>query len=157
MRWGALAIKSLAALLGFMSLVPSALAAPQASFEAGADGRVRLVGDGWRPGDQLAFTLGRDRFEAFVDSAGGFEVATGLASFKGPMAVRHLGRMEAMLPAAARPHPLALWLAQAFLTGAAYAGVLVLVAFGAHLVGRRRYAARHDSWPRGLARPARRR
>lgn len=149
-------IAGLVAQLALLGTVPVALAAPQASLEANPDGTLRVVGDGWRPGDQLALISGQNRFEAFVDSAGGFEVATGLPRLHGTLAVRLVARMEATTFTAAPAHPLAVWFAQSLLMGSTYAGILLCIAIIASYLGRR-YAARHDSWPRGLARPAQRR
>ena len=153
-------VAGLVAQLCLFGQVNVSMAAPQASLEASPDGTLRVVGDGWRPGDQLALIFGQHRFEAFVDSAGGFEVTTGLPQLQGALAVHHVARMEATTFTTPQVHPLAVWFAQSLLLGCTYAGVLVSLAVGFFAVARqvlkRRYAARHDNWPRGLARPAER-
>lgn len=143
--------------LGLLAHAQVTLAAPQASVEPGANGMVRVVGNGWRPGDQLALTLGQNHYDAFVDSAGGFDVATGLPRLQGALAVHHVARMEATTITSPPASPLAIWFAQSVLMGAAYVGALACLGLVARQVLRRRYAARHDSWPRDLARPAQRR
>jgi hypothetical protein len=102
-----------------------ALAAPQASFELADDGTLVLVGNGWRPAQELVINLGSGRFVAYTDSGGEFEVPTGLATYKGALSI-HRKELSAlsMAPLAIpqttdEPHPLAILFAQGLARGAA--------------------------------------
>jgi hypothetical protein len=116
----------------------SALAQQEVSMTPGADGNVLLVGNGWRPGQRLVLTVGRDVYPAFVDSAGGFEVATGTAPLAGQVVlVRPLA--ASATPAMARldletepgPNPFAVLFAESLLAGG---GLLVGVGGGLGLI-----------------------
>ena len=71
-----------------------ALAAPDMSVQPAPDGTLLVVGNGWRPQHQLVVSLGHDRFRAFTDSTGSFEISTGLDSYLGAIAVHHLDTPE---------------------------------------------------------------
>ena len=118
-----------------------ALAAPEVSLEAAADGTLSVIGNGWRPGQQLVVSLGTDTFAARTDSAGDFEVATGLASYQGQVTIHHpdarLLRTQQPGPAAERyvPYALAVLFAQSVAIGVAVsalaAGSIGLLALAA--------------------------
>jgi hypothetical protein len=131
----------------------SALAQPEVSLAPAADGSLVVVGNGWRPGQRLAVSVGQDVYPIFADSAGGFEVATGQAGpIDQPLRVH---RLDIAAPAMARlqyalefppdtaptsaPNPLAVVFAESVLSGAGWGG-LVFAGLGAiALVRRLRY------------------
>jgi hypothetical protein len=97
-----------------------ALATSELSLTYGADGMLTVVGDGWRPGQQLLVSLGNQSFSAHADSTGSFEVPTGLTSFQGTMAVHApgaLGRQPVRNDQLSAPNPLAVLFAQNLATG----------------------------------------
>jgi hypothetical protein len=109
----------------------SALAASDLRLQRAADGTWLVEGHGWRPGDALVVSLGLERFTTYVDDAGDFEVATGVATYQGDLAVHHLGRL-ALPSAPVGLHPLAVALVQGLAEGAALVGALIgLTALGA--------------------------
>ena len=116
-------------------------AAPQVWLTHATDGTLIVVGDGWRAGQVLQVSLGRDHFPAYVDSAGGFEVPTGLAGSRGPLAVRAPRDFAfAELPtadAARTPNPLAIAFAQSLADGASLLFGVVALLSAALLVQRR--------------------
>jgi hypothetical protein len=132
------------------SLAPSgtALAASDIRLEHAADGTLLVVGSGWHRDQPLVISLGQQRFNVRADGSGEFELATGLASYRGELAVHHADAPElafAALPAAeaAQVSPLAVDLARSVAEGLAFLGGglgLGLVAAG---VNRRRRASRY--------------
>jgi hypothetical protein len=137
----------LAALLGTASL---ALAVPLVSLDAAPDGTLRLVGNGWRPGQRLVVSVGPDLFAAVADSTGSFEVATGLTASAGPPAtvsVRPQSRARlafsslGLPPQAAEPNAWAVLFAQGLATGAGIFGFSAAV-LGAAVLARRTYRRR---------------
>jgi hypothetical protein len=100
-------------------------ASPEASLDTAADGTVIIVGSGWRPGDELVVGLGNDRFMAYTDSSGAFELQTGLATYEGLLSVHHadassIAQIAPASPqAASQPNPLAVLFAQSLAQGAA--------------------------------------
>jgi len=118
-----------------------ALAAPDVSLQAASDGTLSVIGNGWRPGQQLVVSVGSDTFAARTDSTGDFEVATGLASYQGQVAIHH---SDPALPSTQQPGPVderylpyapAVLFAQSVAIGAALsalaAGGLALLALAA--------------------------
>jgi hypothetical protein len=109
-----------------------ALAAPEVSLQAAADGTLKVIGNGWRPGQQLVISVGGDEFAARADSAGDFEIATGLASYQGDVAVHRPELRPQTSPRSASlaepyvPNPLAVLFAQSVAIGT----VLTLIAGG---------------------------
>jgi hypothetical protein len=107
-----------------------ALAASDVAVGHATDGSVVVVGSGFRPESELIVGLGETYFPAYVDSAGAFEVNTGLLGFTGDLGVHHSARSMAILPLAnAAPHPLAVLFAHGLLDGLtvfAIGGVLAL-------------------------------
>jgi hypothetical protein len=135
------------------ALVPgpagSAWAEPEVSLQGADDGTALLVGSGWRPGQRLIVSVGRDAYAALADSAGGFEVHTSLpldASLGMALSVRpfstatlnfgSLGQQAAPAPVPAAPHPLAILFAQSIADGATWLLVLALM-LGAVTASRR--------------------
>ncbi len=120
------------ALLGTTS---TALAEPRVSLDPAPDGSLVLVGSGWRPGQRMMVSVGRDQFPVLADSVGDFEVPTGLAATGGPpepLAVH--GPYPRISPAMINqmrqtdtPNPFAVLFAQTLMTGAS---VLCLSAAG---------------------------
>jgi hypothetical protein len=117
----------------------STVAQPLVRLDSASDGQLVIIGDGWRPGQKLVVSLGRDVFPAFADSAGEFEVLTGLSgSTSLPLSIRHL---ESALPAMAEltetaPNPLAVAFAEDVLA-AATAVALAFAGLGAIVLARR--------------------
>ena len=133
----------------FSSLVNSAFAEPLVSLEPATDGTLLLVGKGWRPGQKLVVSAGRDLFPATADGAGDFEVATGLPAAVGPGTRLSVKRQDPSLMAMAQlivppltqaPNPLAVLFAQSLATGAELLA-LSGVALGLLRVGIRRLRA----------------
>jgi len=120
-------------------------AEPDVSMRGADDGTVLLVGSGWKPGQQLIVSVGREIFPTQADTAGGFEIHTTLpfdATSGAALSVRPLsGTLNfAPLPPAPvvaaappAPHPLAVLFAHAVADGATWlgAGCLALAAAGA--------------------------
>ena len=105
-----------------------ALAAPEVGVAHAPDGTLLVVGSGWRPNQQLVVNVGVDRFPAYVDSAGEFEVSTGLATKPADVSVhrpQHSEMSFAALEAPAQANPLAILFAQSLASGVA---VLLLCA-----------------------------
>ena len=102
-----------------------ALAAPDVSLQAAADGTLSVIGTGWRPGQRLVVSLGPDSFPARADSTGSFEVTTGLASYQGQLAVHRPDPRPAAPARSAAPgdayvpDPLAVLFTQSMAIGAA--------------------------------------
>lgn len=125
-----------------------ALAAPEVSLQAAADGTLSVIGNGWRPGQRLVVSVGPDNFPARADSAGDFEVATGLASYEGQVTIhrpdpRPLSvQQPELLGERYVPNPLAVLFARSVAIGAA---VSTLVAGGLAIVA---LAARSRRLPR---------
>jgi hypothetical protein len=97
-------------------------AAPEMWLTHAQDGTLVVVGDGWRAGQVLVISLGGARFPAFVDSAGGFEVATGVVSYQGALAVADpraaaLAQQASARSEAPSPSPLAVAFAQNLAAG----------------------------------------
>lgn len=104
-----------------------AFAASGVSLDPKPDGTLSLVGNGWRPGQELVVSLGTDEFPAVADSSGSFEIPTGLLVKGGPplsitvrrvdprsLAFGHLGPP----PELDGPNPFALLFAQSLASGA---------------------------------------
>jgi hypothetical protein len=128
-RWVFFVLLLVVALLGFTG---TALAAARVSLDPAADGTLILVGSGWRPGQQLAVSVGRDVYPAMADSAGSFEVRTGLPVTSGPPAPIAVHREDTSALALAalaiaspreEPHPFAVLFAQGLATGATWLAV----------------------------------
>ena len=121
----------------------AAWAASTVDLKHASDGTLLVVGEGWRPG-ALVVTLGQDRFTAQVDSAGDFEVATGLTLGRGPLALHHVqGTEMPMLALESSPSPLSVALVEGladglrdFLTSGLVATVLIATR---QLIKKRRY------------------
>jgi hypothetical protein len=102
-----------------------ALAAPEVSLQAAADGTLSVIGTGWRPGQQLVVSLGADSFPARADSTGSFEVMTGLAFYAGQVAIHRPDPRPAVAARSAAPgegyvpDPLAVVFTQGLAIGAA--------------------------------------
>jgi hypothetical protein len=116
----------LVALAGFTSV---AHAEPHVSLEPALDGTFVLVGRGWRPAARLVLSVGRDVFPAEADSAGEFEVQTGLPVTAGPFGPVSIRRQEPTSLAFARlaapadpelPHPFAVLFARSLAMGAGW-------------------------------------
>jgi len=121
-------------LLGWLLLVSlwgpasSASAEAEVAMSPAADGTLLLVGNGWRPGQQLALSVDDDVFPALADSAGGFEVRTGVPAGVSATPRLTVRRLDTSGPAFARllptaeppptPHPLAMLFAESLAMGA---------------------------------------
>jgi hypothetical protein len=117
--------------------VPStALAASEVEIRHAADGTLVVVGSGWRHG-ALQVSLGADRFTAYADATGDFEVETGLASYSGDLAVHHLTLVH-VEPMALSPSPLGALLAQTVAQGCALLAVAATTALLIRKIARRR-------------------
>ena len=135
----------LVALLGTTS---PARAEPQVSLDNAADGTMVLVGSGWRPGQRMVVSVGRDQFAAVADSVGDFEVATGLVATGAPeqLAVHEPAQSAPLFvgqaPQADPSSTLAVLLAQSLMNGtvclALSAGSLGLVALAMRSMNARR-------------------
>lgn len=103
-----------------------AVAAPDLSLDPAPDGTLTVVGNGWRPGQHLVVSLGPSSYPAQADSTGSFEVATGLASFHGSLAIhRQLARARVGPPdEPGPPHPLAVLFVQDVLSGLALSALV---------------------------------
>src|ERR687885_2277761 len=103
----------------------AALAAPEVTLKAAADGTLSVVGNGWRPGQRLVVSVGADNFPARADSTGSFEVVTGLASYEGQVAVHRpdprssVAAQSAALGDTYVPDPLAVLFTQSMAIGVA--------------------------------------
>jgi hypothetical protein len=114
---------AVAAWLGTAEL---AFAASGVSLNPAPDGTIKLVGSGWRPGQQLVISLGTDEFPALADAAGSFEIPTGILARGGlplSMTIRRpetnaLAFATAAPPAALDvPNPFALLFAESLAMG----------------------------------------
>src|ERR1051326_5201670 len=97
-------IQTLSLLLTLAAPSGTALAASDVQLEHASDGTLVIVGSGWHRGQDLVISLGKQRFTVRVDSSGEFELLTGLATFRGELAVHHAQAPAlafAALPAAA--------------------------------------------------------
>jgi hypothetical protein len=129
-----------------------AMAEPTLSLDPAPDGTLILVGSGWRSGQSLVVSVGRDMFPALTDTVGEFEVQTGLVSSGGTPVHLAVHRPDAPIIQARlvqrsqtdTPHPLAILFAQSLLTGTIFLGLSVagigIVSLGAHSVRARRRA-----------------
>jgi hypothetical protein len=138
---------ALAAIFGTAGI---ALAEPTVSLDPAPDGTLILVGSGWRPGQSLVVSVGRDMFPALTDTVGEFEVQTGLVSTGGPPVPLAVHRPDAPIIQATlvqrsqpdTPHPLAILFAQNLLTGTIFLGLsaagIGIVSLGARYVRARR-------------------
>jgi hypothetical protein len=118
-----------------------ALAQPTVNLEPSPDGRLALVGGGWRPGQELLVRVGQFAFAAQADLLGEFEVQTEMLSSSGPPGLLSLHRPRPAELAFARlgpppapndtAHPYAVLFAQAVAAGA---GMLALCASGLGLL-----------------------
>jgi hypothetical protein len=107
----------------------SALAQPQVNVVVGTDGNLVLVGAGYRPGQKLALGVGQEVYPAFVDSAGEFEVPTGMSgSTSMPVAVHHIDTLAPAMIELAEPAPSPLAIAFAEDVLLAGAGLALLFA-----------------------------
>src|ERR1700737_3087537 len=110
------------ALLGMTSV---ALAQPHVSLDPAPDGSLVLVGSGWRPGQRMVVSVGRDQFPVLADSVGDFEIQTGLVSAAAPPEQLAVHRPGAQITQAAgdqpllsaTPHPFAVLFAKSLMTG----------------------------------------
>lgn len=118
------------------------LAASTVELKHASDGTLVIVGEGWRAGP-LVVSLGQDRFTAYVDSAGDFEVRTGLTLAQGPIAVHHAQpsdmAMLALDVAPSPPSPLAIALIEGLADGVRSVAAIGAVAFVLLVAIRRRY------------------
>jgi hypothetical protein len=115
-------------LVSLMGTASSALAEAEVALSPAGDGTLLLVGSGWRPGQQLAVSLDDDVFPALADSAGGFEVRTGVPAGGTAPPRLTVRRLDTSAPAFARllptseppptPHPLAILFAESLAMGA---------------------------------------
>jgi hypothetical protein len=116
------------AVLGTTSV---ALAEPRVSLDPAPDGSLVLVGSGWRPGQRMMVSVGRDQFPVQADSVGDFEVPTGLAATgapQEPLAVHGpypqiTPAMLALIRPNDTPHPFAVLFAQSLMTGMVLLGL----------------------------------
>jgi hypothetical protein len=128
-RRGALALTLV--IVGFAGGARIAAAQPQVSLDASPDGTLTLVGDGWRPGERLVVSVGRQVYPASADTTGSFEVRTGLAPGgpPAPVAVHRQADLAAAFArlgpseAADRPHPFAVLFAKALVSGIGLLGL----------------------------------
>ena len=83
-----------------------------------SNGSVVVVGNGFRPDSELVVGIGEANFPAYVDSAGAFEVNTGVVEFHGDLAIHRQqpALAFARLPDTS-PHPLAVAFAQGLTSG----------------------------------------
>ena len=120
------ALLLLAASLGVPGV---ASAAAEATLQMAPDGTLLVIGRGWRPSQELAVNLGGDRFTAYTDSGGAFEVATGLTFYSGSIGVRRLERADVAFLAldsateSDAPSDLAVLFAQSLASGVTLFGV----------------------------------
>ena len=87
------------------------MAASDVQLKHAADGTLVVVGSGWPRGQDLVVSLGQQRFTVRVDTTGDFEVATGLTSYEGDLAIQHADAAPPTVDPV--PHPLAVLFAQA--------------------------------------------
>jgi hypothetical protein len=130
----------------------TALAQAEVSLQPATDGTLILVGNGWRPGQRLAVTVGHDVYPAMADSAGGFEVRTGQAatgSTEPTLSVRRQTTSTFAFAALSagpprdEPHPFAVLFAQSLAMGTALfalsaGGIGVLLVTARTIQSRRR-------------------
>jgi hypothetical protein len=117
----------------FVGPATGAFAAADVRLQRAVDGTLLVVGSGWRPGDKLEVSLGKEQFTTYVDHAGDFEVATGLATYQGDLSVHHPS--ATVLPAPGGPNPMAVLFVHGIAEGSAFLGALIGVgalALGAH-------------------------
>lgn len=144
------ALHVLLLLAALMAPARVALATSSVELKHAADGTLLVVGEGWRSGQPLVLTLGQERYLAYVDSAGAFEVVTGLTSSQGPLVVHHPQSgdlaMLALEPTPPPPSPLAVALVQGFVDGlrtvAGLGAVAVLLLAAIRPIRNRRYPPR---------------
>jgi hypothetical protein len=138
----------LGALLLIASVAPAtrASAASDLELEHAPDGTLVVVGSGWHRDEELVISLGQQRFSVRVDSSGDFELATGVTSYQGDLAVHHIADRELALLPLAEPHPLAVLFARTVAEGL----VLLVFAVGmAMLVAGLARRVRPPRYPRG--------
>ena len=107
------------------------MAEPRVSLDPAPDGSLILVGSGWRPGQRMMVSVGRDQFPVQADSVGDFEVQTSLVATGGPPEQLAIHRADAKNSPAAggrplqpdMPHPFAVLFAQSLMTGTALLGL----------------------------------
>lgn len=107
-----------------------ALAAQEAALQSAPDGTLIVVGTGWHPLEDVVVTLGDERFMAYTDSTGTFELYTGLSTFEGALTVRRAEGSALPPVGSSKPHPLAVLFAESVAQGTALLAVCV-VAFAA--------------------------
>ena len=124
-----------------------AQAASDVQLKHASDGTLLVVGSGWPRGQTLVISLGVRRFDVHVDSSGDFEVATGLASFQGDLAVHRADfSSQNFVSLASEPSPVAVLFARSVADGL----VLLMFVVGVSMVGAgviRRW--RPGRYPRG--------
>jgi hypothetical protein len=113
-------------------------AEPDVSMSGAADGTVLLVGSGWKPGQQLIVSVGREIFPTQADTAGSFEIHTTLPfdatsgaalsvrPFAGSLSFAALPPAPIAPAAPPAPHPLAVLFAQSIADGATWLGACCL-------------------------------
>ena len=105
----------------------SALAASDVQLEHAADGTLVVVGSGWHHGQRLVVDVGHQQFTVRPDASGDFELATGLPSSTGELAVHHPAATSDLAISAIRsatPNPLAVLFAWSLAEGMTFLGGL---------------------------------
>jgi hypothetical protein len=137
-----------ALLLVMALLAPSAtaLAASDIHLARAADGTLLVVGSGWRRGQELVVSLGRQRFNVRADATGDFELPTGLATYSGKLQVHHTHASDlafAPLPTPRTTVSLAQYLARSVTEGLALLGAGLCAGLVTVGIARRRRASRY--------------
>jgi hypothetical protein len=129
------------------ALLASVLSAPNPAWAASevelrhaSDGTLVVVGSGWHHG-ALLVSLGNAQFTAYADTAGDFEVATGLAQYHGEVSVQHVDAPRVVSPSVG-PSPLGVLIAQSVVEGVA---LLFVASVLGVLVTRLRYSRRRNA------------
>jgi len=121
-------------------------AASDLQIEHAADGTLVVVGSGWHRDQEMVISLGQQRFNVRADNSGDFELATGMASYQGDLAVHHAADRELAFVPLAEPHPFAVLFARSVAEGLVLLTFVVGVVMVAAGVARRVRAPRY---PRG--------